>query len=89
MLLPLHPPRLLLLLACCLWLLLKQMLHARLLGQLAAVLLLLHALPRSQLSRHDLLLLLHGQHAGMAKPHLPALSRVLRLVLASGRLLSP
>jgi hypothetical protein len=93
MLLPLHPPRLLLLLLlllrlrCCLSMLLQHMWHAR--WRLAGVMLLLHALPRSQVCRRVQLLLLHGQHACMAKPHLPALSGVLRLILASGRWVCP
>lgn len=89
LLLSLHTPGLLLLLLCCyLSMLLHQMLYTR--RQLAAELLLLQLLPRSQVCRClQQLLLLHGQNACRTKPHLTTLSRVLHLVLASGRLLCP
>jgi hypothetical protein len=83
MLLPLHPPGLLLLLCCCLSMLMQ---HWHALRQLTVVLMLLQTLPRSQVCRHGLLLLmLHGQHTGIAKSHLAALSWILRLVLTSLR----
>jgi hypothetical protein len=69
MLLPLHPSGLLLLLllllSCRLSMLMQQCWHAG--GQLTVVLLLLQTLPRSQVCRHGLLLLmLHGQHTSIA-----------------------
>jgi hypothetical protein len=64
MLLPLHPPGLLLL-SCCLSMLMQHCWHAG--RQLTVVLLLLQTLPRSRVCRHGLLLLLlHGQHTAVA-----------------------